>query len=250
MLLPETRHIQTKLGDYCKTGILPDIPGINKKHVKHYRRLVFNVVKNNLFQAFPIVIDVIGKVKFVQLIDEFFSRHHAQTSQIWKLPGEFYEYAKTSDWVEKYNMPWLIDLLLLEWIEIKVHTMPDRTAPETQIQGDLFTSHLVINPDFEIIKLSYPVHLDPVRAAEQKKGDYFVLAFRNRDTGAVRFLNLSVLHAFLIENMVKEKHSLEKILQNSIDRFSIEDITQLKTAIKIFIKDLMDQRFILGFLKQ
>ncbi len=125
MLSPETKDIQIRLGDYCKTGILNDIPGIHSGHIKHYRRLFFSVIKNNIFQAFPIAAEVLGKKQLTSMIDEFFSLHNAQTSQVWKLPGEFYEFAKTGNWNEKFKMPWLTDLLLFEWVEIKVHTMPN-----------------------------------------------------------------------------------------------------------------------------
>jgi len=250
MLLPETKDIQTKLGNYTRTGILPEIPGIHTGHVKHYRRLVFNVIKNNIFKAFPIAAKVIGKEQFTGMIDEFFRTHNAKTSQVWLLPGEFYEFAMANNWNTKFDMPWLTDLLLFEWIEIKVHTMPDGSRPNTQITGGILTTKLAINPDFELISLSYPVHILPVKKAASKKGVYYLLIFRNPDSGKVHFVNLSILHAILIKNLANNKETLDKILPKLAKKFNISDNFQLQSVIVSFIKDLLNQQFVLGFLQQ
>ncbi len=247
MLLPETIDIQTKLGNYTRTGILPEIPGIHTNHVKQYRRLVFNVIKNNIFQAFPIAAKIIGKEQFTNMIDEFFRLHDAQTSQVWLLPGEFYEFAITNDWNEKHSFPWLTDLLLFEWIEIKVHTMPNGPRPNTQLAGHIFSSQLVINPDFELINLSYPVHILPVKEAVHKKGVYYLLIYRNPESGKVHFINLSVLHVMIIESLKNNRDSLNNILPSIAKIFHIKDVFQFQTAIKSFILDLIDQQFVLGF---
>lgn len=248
MLSSDTKNIQKKLADYTRTGKLSEIPGIHTGHVKHYRRLVFNIIKNNIFQAFPIATEVIGKRKFTQMIDEFFSIHDVQTSQVWLLPGEFCEFANTYKWNEKYAMPWLSDLLLFEWIEIMIHTKPDGSIPKIKLSGNIMLSQLVINPDYKIIKLSYPVHMMPVKEAGNKKGNYYLLIFRNPDSGKVHFINLSILHASLIENMSEDRESLNQILPKLATEFRIQDYIQLQTAMKSFVKELMDQKFILGFL--
>ena len=47
MLLTEhTKQVQLDLAEYCRTGEYKPLPGITANRVEHYRRLVFNVVKN------------------------------------------------------------------------------------------------------------------------------------------------------------------------------------------------------------
>ena len=104
-LLKQTYDIQESLGDYCKTGIERDIPGITSNRIHHYRRLVFNAVRNTIEQAYPISLQVLGEEEFGNMIHDFFSNHNCRTPQIWKLPGEFYEYALKQDFVSKFNYP-------------------------------------------------------------------------------------------------------------------------------------------------
>ena len=250
MLSPETKNIQKKLADYARTGKLSDIPGTNTHHVKQYRRLVFNIIRNNIFQAFPIATNVIGKHQFTQMIDDFFSTYNVKTSQIWLLPGEFYEFVKTNNWNEKYSLPWLADLLLLEWTEIFVHTMPDSQTPETKKTGNILQSKSVINPDYKIIKLTYPVHIKSVKETIKQMGNYYVLIFRHPVSGKVQFLNLTILHVTLIEYLAEKHDPLIQILPKLLSKFRIQDHFMFQKAIKSFVIELVNQKFILGFLSE
>ncbi len=248
MLSPETKEIQNRLGRYCQTGILPEIQGINRKHISHYRRLVFNIILNNLFQAFPIASKVIGKKKFGELVKDFFSRHNAQTPQIWKLPEEFYEFAVTNNWSEKYDFPWLNDLLLFEWMEIQVHTMPDRRATLINAEGNLLKAKLVVNSEFEIIQLNYPVHLMPVSQTPENKGNYYVLLFRHPVKGTVQFLNLSALFISIIEELARAPASISELASSAILNYKLTNREAITSALGNFIKDMAEQGLILGTL--
>jgi hypothetical protein len=246
MLSPETKKIQNQLGEYCRTGILPEIPGIDREHIKHYRRLISNIVTNNIRQAFPVASGVIPEEIFREMIMEFFSRHDAKTSQIWKLPGEFYSYSSENNWSDKYQMPWLNDLLLFEWTELKVHTMPDQKITSLEKIGDILKDVLYLNPDHEIVELDYPVHLTSVANAVNRKGKYYVLIFRKPDDGRVKFINLSVFFAYLIEKMKEVNSSLSETLDIAFAAFDMKNIRKSTVTSLSFIQELIRQGFILG----
>ena len=42
--------------------------------------------------------------------------------------------------------PYLEDLLYFEWMEIEVHTMPDKPYPDYQSRGNIFMDRLALNP--------------------------------------------------------------------------------------------------------
>jgi hypothetical protein len=250
MLSPETKNIQNQLGRYCQTGTLPDIPGINKKYITHYRRLVFNIIRNNLFQAYPIASKVIGRNKFGELIKEFFSEHKAKTPQVWKLPKEFYEFAIDKEWNRKYKYPWLHDLLLFEWMEIQVHTMPDRQIPSVNPKGDLGNDKLVVNQECEIIKLRYPVHVKPVKETTKFKGNYNVLIFRHPVNGTVQFLNLSLIFVSIIEELIKAPATISYLVEGASLNFNMVNKEDLASAFRNFISDMAEKGLILGTLKK
>lgn len=248
-LTEETERIQNLLGEYCRTGKEQEIPGTVPGRVHHYRRLVYNVVKDTMDTAFPISVAAVGEELWEMLVNDFFSAGLPQSPQIWKLPFEFYQYHANMETGSKLQKPYLDDLLYFEWIEIEVHTMPDRPLPEFQLKGDLFMDRLAFNPEYEIIRLDYPVHLYPAEESAGMKGDYFVLVFRSPGTGNVQFLNMSPLNIYILNRLVEENVALNDIKGDIAKAAGIESGKYLDDSLSKFISDLMDKRVILGFRK-
>ncbi|MEN8203944.1 MAG: DNA-binding domain-containing protein [Bacteroidota bacterium] len=249
-LREDTARIQDLLGDYCRTGEGEEIPGITPGRLSHYRRLVYNVIRDTLDRAFPITLAALGEAHWDLLVDDFFSNGFPQTPQIWKLPLEFYNYHNINETGTRIQKPYLEDLLYFEWIEIEVHTMPDRPFPEYESQGNIFTDRLAFNPEFEIILLEYPVHMYPAWEAEDRKGDYYVLIFREPDSGKVQFLNLSVIHTYILSLLMEEDRPLNQLKGEIAQTAGIESMKYLDDALEKFTGDLMQKKLILGFQKE
>jgi len=187
-----------------------------------------------------------NKDEWNDLVHDFFLNHDSQTPQIWKLPFEFYKFIIENKIAKKLNKPYLNDLLLFEWIEIEVHTMPDIQIPEYKNKGNLFTDILILNQEFKLIKLEYPVHIHSPKKAKKLLGNYYLIAYRHPDSLNVNFLNLSVLHTFFIERLVEEKNTLNEIRDEASQIFNVEkDI--LITNISTFLNDMFLQKLILGY---
>ena len=248
-LLDETRTAQHFLATYCRTGEQIAIPGVNQNRLHHYRRLVRNVINNTLEQAFPITLDILDQKEWDKLVDDFLINHNAQTPQVWKLPKEFYDYVRDNTYDEKLERPYLNDLLYFEWIEIEIHTMPDQDIPAYTETGDMLRNQLIFTPEFRIIQLEYPVHLMAANESVNKKGKYYLLVFREKSTGSVNFLNLSVLFVYLIEQMLHEKKTLNEVLPDLQNLFGITNKQEATTKIKQFLDLLRKQKFLMGFKK-
>jgi uncharacterized protein len=249
ILLQQTGEIQHKVGNYCRTGEEQDIPGITSNRMHHYRRLVFNVVKNTMKQAYPLTLQVLGEKEFTVLVDDFFRNHNPQTPQVWKLPKEFYDYAIEANYQEKTGKIWLNDLLLFEWIEIEVHTMPDTNIPLINPDGNIFKDPLLCNPEARLIQINYPIHLKNIHEAEKLKGNYFVLVCRHPETGHVNFFNLSLLHAWVYENIATSDLNIGELIPEIKLHFGIEDEEKIIKNLESFLSDLLDKKAILGFKK-
>ena len=144
MLTPDTIEIQNKLASYCRTGEEVEIPGVSQNRLRHYRRLVKNVIHNTMKQAFPITHKLLERAEWEEMVDRFFIEHDAQTPKVWELPKEFYEYVKRSGYAKKYDRPYLDDLLYLEWIEIEVHSMPDKNPEDVKHDGNPFQDSVIV----------------------------------------------------------------------------------------------------------
>ena len=249
-LKEDTARIQDILGDYCRTGEGEQIPGITPGRVNHYRRLVYNVIRSNMDRAFPIAMAALGEESWDQLVQEFFSQGLPQTPQIWRLPFEFYNFHLLHETGIRIQKPYLEDLLYFEWMEIEVHTMPDKPYPDYQSRGNIFTDPLALNPEFEMIRLNYPIHMQPAHKAAEMKGDYFVLLFRVPESGNVNFMNLSGIHTYILARLMEEDLPLNDLKGDIAQTAGIESIKYLDDGLEKFIRDLMDKKMVLGFLKE
>jgi hypothetical protein len=249
-LREDTIWIQEQLGEYCRTGLEQELPGITPGRIHHYRRLISNVVHDTLRTAFPISVAALGDDTWRLLVEDFFSSGVPQTPQVWKLPLEFYQYHASRESGNRLSLPFLDDLLYFEWMEIEIHTMPDRPYPDFVSEGDLLKDRLALNPEYEIVRLEYPVHTHPVREARELKGEYFSLLYRMPESGNVQFLDLSALNVYIITLLQEEKVPLNEI-KNEIARVAgIESGRYLDDALKKFFGDLLERKMILGFIKE
>jgi len=247
-LSEDTERIQDLLGDYCRTGVDQDIPGITPGRLHHYRRLVYNVVRDTMDTAFPITLAALGEEQWDVMVQDFFSKERPQTPQIWKLPFEFYRYHVNQETGAKIQKPYLDDLLYFEWIEIEIHTMPDRPFPGYSRTGNVFLDTLAFNPEYEIVRLEYPVHMHSAEKTLELKGDYFVLVFRSPETGNVQFLNLSGLNTYILTRLAEERVPLNELKGDIARVAGIESGKYLDDSLSTFIGDLIDKRLILGYI--
>ena len=250
MLRPETIKIQDDLAMYCRSGDDVDIPGVTEGRLPHYRRLVYNVVSGTIAQAYPITRKVLTDDEWKYLFNSFFVEHDAQTPILWKLPYEFYLYAREHAYDEQFKKPWLAELLWFEWLEIEVHMMTDEDHPPYYEKGDVLIDHILVNRDSRLIQLEYPVHLYPVEEAEPKKGKYYVFIYREMDSGTVRFVNLSVLHAWMLNKLLNTPNeAVIDLMPELASLVNIKDDKNFKPQIKKFLNEMLNTGAILGFSK-
>lgn len=248
-LREETIRNMELLGEYSRTGIRQNLSGITPGRIHHYRRLVTNVVNDTLRTAFPITVAALGEDAWQELVDEFFSEGFPRTPQVWKMPFEFYQYHAERETRSRNSLLFLDDLLYFEWMEIEIHTMPDRPYPDFVSEGDLFKDRLAFNPEYEIVRLEYPVHTHPVSEAIYMKGDYFALLYRMPESGHVQFLNISALNVYIITRLQEEKVAPGELTNEFARVAGIESGKYLEEALKLFLGDLLGRKMILGYLR-
>lgn len=247
MLKTETATQQSLLANYCRTGVKPELIGIKEENLYQYRRLVFNIALDTLETAYPITYRFLNSEQWEDLIQRFFAEHKCSTTQVWRMPLEFYQYCKEKNIGEQLQFPFLNDLLFFEWLELEVHTMDDIPYPPYQELGSWLHDQIATNPEHKLVVFEYPVHTTaPTDKLEEKKGNYYFLIYREKETGNVHFLDLSMLHVFILEN-INEGNCLETILVEANKLFQLNDLELLKKHALTFMEDLKHRQFILGF---
>jgi len=241
LLKVETKNIQEQLADYCRTGIEKPIAGTRSDRLPHYRRLVYNVIKNTMESAFPITEEWLAEEEWETLVYDFFAQHQSQTPAVWKLPKEFVEFVTESNYAETLHKPALNDLLWFEWLEIEVHTMPDTTEPIATSSAFTSNAILTINPYFRIQQAAYPIHLMHANDAAKHHGQWFILLYREIDSGQVKFIRLSILHAVLLEKLNEHAQSIQSLLPVITSLFGITDLQTTFDQLTTFCQDMIKQ---------
>jgi uncharacterized protein len=250
LLTTDTYNQQSNLTKYCREGKDVAILGTKPERLPHYRRLIFNVVKDAMETTYPISFKYIETEIWDALVYNFFSQHKCSDPQVWRMPKEFLEFCKSEKYAEKYKLHFLDDLLHFEWLEVELYMMEDIQYPNFKDSENLLPEKIAVNPEHRIIKLEYPVHLEKPFDAINKKGDYFLLLYREKETGRIQFANLSVLFAFLVENIVLAEKTLEEIFSDILYIFGINDFEMLQTETFKFLADLKSRGFVLGVLRK
>ncbi|MGB0885430.1 MAG: DNA-binding domain-containing protein [Chitinophagales bacterium] len=250
MKLKETTYkAYSGIAKYCRTGDSKHIKDLELRQdrMPHYRRLVFNITKNTLKQAYPITFKLFNNAQWEEVVDDYFKNHNAQEYRIWLMPKEFYEYLVEKKYAEKYNMPFLNDLLLFEWIEIEVHTMEDEIFPKFKKEGDIWNDILILMPEYRLLQLEYPVHIKQTKEiTAADKGNYFLFSYRTLENKSVKFMDLSILFAFCIEQ-IEEGNTLKDIVKQFFTLTNSEFNNEIKEKTESFIKGLIQKEVVLGF---
>ena len=201
MLKDSTYTLQSRMAGYCRDGKSVELPVDSEERLSHYRRLVFNVVKGILEQSYPVATRHLPSDMWNQLVIDFFAEHNCQDPQVWRMPKELIDFVKNNP--DRYSgIPYLSDLLRMEWLEIEVHSMPDKSIPNPSPIGDMLNQPLVFNPHFRLEQFEFPVHqihqLDPAK----QTSDFFLLVFREEETGKVQFIQLQPFMAVFLDTLM------------------------------------------------
>lgn len=220
LLQNDTLKYQTDFATFCITGKWLPIPGVNTKHVSHYPRLIRNIFFDNMATAFPITKKTLKETDWDFLVSSFLTDHKAQSHEVWRLPREFWEFVVAADFGSTLNYPFLNDLLLFEWLEIEVYTMADLLPNVVNVD----TNNVILNPEHRLIRLEYPVHSYKPGSKDFVKGEYFVVAVRAPETGAVRFIELSVIFAWIVEYLNHNQVTFQQLVETVNDTFQLRNI--------------------------
>ncbi len=245
-LKEETSQIQYRLADFCRDNRFREIPGANEERAKHYRRLVFNGVKTALSNAYPIAKETLGKERWDALTTDFFARHPSSSPQLWKMPRELYEFVVSSRYDEMIGLPYLKDLLLFEWVEIEIFLKEDSAIPPFKAPTDILNENLVLNPDYQILQLSYPVFKFRGADLVNKKGSYYLLVYRHASTQKVWFSELSAFAVAVVELLKDEPLTGAEAAEAALMFIGSDD----EQGAEASLQRLLDDGVILGALDE
>jgi hypothetical protein len=245
MLNKETKHIQGQLANYCRNEDSNDLPEIRPDRLLHYRRLIYNIINDAIESAYPITRSIVSDENWKYMIDCYVTEHPCSNPQLFKMPGEFIDFAQSKAFAETIKLPYLYDLLNFEWIEVEVHSMPDVPEQIFSLEGDFIRETLVFTPYFELLQLEYPIHQLKTTDITKQKGNYFMLVYRE-DNGTVQYLELNLLTHHLVKSMHQHGASLLEVLNPELEGLESAVQDKLIDQSQYFIFQLKSKGIIKG----
>lgn len=244
-MLNPTEKIQKLFGDYIRSGKNPPKTTI-AENTLHYRELVYSVVNDTMSNAYPILKNFVSKKEWDDSIQYFFENHKSQTTQIWRLPLEFYEFYVENPFPSARSIPFLNELMFFEWLEIEVFMMEDLEFLPFSKNGNPKTDILIPNPEIKILPLQYPIHNKPThKITETDKGQYFVSLHRDFYDKQVKFNELSLPFVEMLVLINEQECTF-------IDLFKIfqkyeSDEEKINNQTEAFIEFARENNLILGY---
>lgn len=248
-LKTSTRSIQSQLASYCKDGVLSPIEGAREERLPTYRRLVFNVIRDTLRQAYPISYEILSKEEWGNLVYDFFKNHNCQHHEVWKMPYELVEYVESTQYHISIDKPYLLELLYFEWLEIEIHGHEDVDLPDYVPYTGELEEVLVLNPYTRLIQLNYPVHKMSHREVSAHQGHYFVLIYRDLSEDKVHFMELSPFTAQLLVQLQESDGVPSPILKGLAEKAGQPEETIIHHANN-FLFTLQEKEVVLGIKKK
>lgn len=243
-----TYDLQNDLVMYCRTG--ESAPKTTKdKNTFHYRRLVFNVVKETLRKGYPMFIELFGKENFEKAVHYFYTNHKCQTPHVWQMPKEFCDFYSENPLPFEHSCDFVSELLLFEWIEIEVFMMEDEEVIPYEKEGNEEEDFLVSNPEIRIMPLTYPIHNRKItKVKPEDKGQYFTAVVRHPETKRVKYKDINYAMAEILIK-INDEPTIKKDLLPLMEKYKENKEEQLN-----LLNELMDYGFenhlILGYTKR
>lgn len=242
-----TAFYQSRFADACRTGDCATLPGVSPERQRLYGELVASNLRNTLERAFPILKSDLTPEEWLALTQDFIVTQAIKDPELWKLAGQFNQYLKISAWPERLNRPYLLDLADFEWIEIEVDMMPDVDHPPHRSDGHLLNNLLVMNREYRVLYLHYPVFRAPPSQLRELAGDYCLLVYRHPQTLQVEFLELDSVSAYILQLLNTFNVTGREALEAFTAPAEAEARAALFQAGYDFIKFLHREGLILGF---
>lgn len=195
--MPETLHqaLAAFAAHLRDPAHAPAPAGIDPRRLQVYRRLYANNLAALLSGNFPVIRRTLGEAAWRELLDGFARDHRAHSPLFTEIGREFVGYLGARD---PASLPaWLPELAHYEWIELDLQ-LDDTAPPPHAPDGDLLAGTPLLAPWLRVLGYRWPVHrIGPDFRPDTPPAQPTWLLAR-RETGQVRFAELSPLVARLL----------------------------------------------------
>lgn len=183
--------------------------GIAAKRIGIYREIVFNNFAASVSACFPVLLSIVGKRRFGQLLRLCFANQHFGNPLFSAIPKAFADFLQGLDLAEHGLPPYSAQLAHYEWIELYISRLAveaaSTTSAATRIKhaSDLADTKLQLPAAHMLVNYDFPVHLLSKKHAGLANSPTYLLVFRTPDF-RVEFIQLNAISHALLQRIQSE----------------------------------------------
>lgn len=246
MLKNDTKLIQRQLANFAMSKTDEVIPGTSEERLIHYRQMIYNIVNGSLKSVYPIAHNLLLDTHWNIIVSDFIAKHNCEEPQLLKMPFELIAFVEKEDYASRFEIPYLVDLLAFEWVEMEIHDRADVEDITCISDGDFVNDALVYSPYFQMITMEYPIHQLKTHVIESLKGQYFLMVYRD-EICEVNYFSMSQFSYLLLSEMIIRGSSLLSVLDPLIKDQSPEQKEAILNEALNYIKQLYKIGIVRGF---
>ena len=181
---------------------------VNLQRMQMYRELFFNNIEGFLSGNFPVIRKIISDSNWLELVQDFFSKHPCKSPHFSKVPEEFLNYLNNERDSSK-DFPFMLELAHYEWVEMALSIAKYDTTIYNAPPHNLLNTSVTLSPLAWPLAYQYPVHkIGPdflPNAIPQQPT--FLIVYRNKDD-AVNFIEITPITYRLLEIIQEQNQPL------------------------------------------
>ena len=189
--IPRFKQLQQQFAGHIRSPQGIDRPAdVDERHMSIYRDLFFKNIMGFLSGGFPVLAEIMGEERWLDIGREFFIRHHNKTPYFLEISREFLLFLENEFTPNEQDPDYLYELAHYEWLELFVDV-----EPESELEGK--TDHVnvqavtetavilscipVLSAVVEGFLYQYPVHQISVANQNPEASQTALIVFRKQD---------------------------------------------------------------------
>jgi uncharacterized protein len=172
---------------------------VKPERMAMYRELIFNNIESFLAGNFPVIRKILNDGQWLELAQDFFSKHSCKTPYFSEIAEEFLDYLE-NERANPDDFPFLLELAHYEWVEMALSIAKEDISSDQQDLDNLIDRSLRLSPlawplvyQFPVQKIS-PEYLPLVHPELPTT----VVAYRDIDD-SVKFVEINAMTYRLLE---------------------------------------------------
>ena len=181
---------------------------VKPQRIETYRELFFNNIESFLSSNFPVLKTILDDQQWLEIAQDFFSKHSSSTPYFSEIAEEFLDYLQ-NERQNNADYPFLLELAHYEWVEMALTiAKEDIVANTSEFISDLYEQKIYLSALAWPLVYQFPVQQISVDFLPETAPNEptYLLVYRNIDD-EVNFIQISPL-TFRLLQIVQDNEAM------------------------------------------